>query len=473
MLASCLRLFLSFCVLAAAVPTMALAQEVPTVVEAVMLESTTPISVDERSFGNNACRFVRKGAYRAPDGVIIRYAPSCSSFGAGETSLYTAQGKFPMIAVANATYKPSSLGSTYRFDKGTANLLIKFAVPASVSDAEINRSGMWRSLCVSFDCLIDSLSIGAIDQAKRESDKMAALEVIAQSSASKPSALATQAPTHISTQVYYDDGSLDAMDWYLGGLQRVAATRKDLRAEFLKYLSSRRTFDYSMKFSSPFDEEDFKNNLRAEYAGFVDRILTQSVKPLPSHLITFTPVKLEGYTKGKLKLSTCRDNGIYTNDGGMRCDGQGVIFPNNDVIGPMKALAALGPMASTGQIKPVRFASFFNGDDNGAPVFILNRGLPTSIEFDVPETLARAIFNVAKSTEIRPEYQSDYGGKMLTAKIAYGAPTLEDFGVSKDVQKGLIATFFGGAAVKYKTPARSICLFDGTGSKVLYCTDLK
>lgn len=286
--------------------------------------------------------------------------------------------------------------------------------------------------------------------------------------------LATSQPSKLSSNFFVDSGSLEPIDWYVGGLKAIEKVQKSLRQDFQNYLLKRRLFDYKTDFSSPFDKSDFEKALSAENTDFVDRLFNLPTRDIPQKLVSFTPIVLEGYSSGILKISTCRDLGLYNNMGqnGMRCSGSGAFISSNNLIGEIKRIASQGSLASTGRVKPVEFASFFNGDNNGAPVYILNHGLPATIEIKIPENTARALYDMAKSTKVRPEYASEYGGKMLSAKITYGPPKIKAFGASNSVQKTLFVTFTGGAVIEYVTPATSLCIFDGIGQTPLFCSNL-
>lgn len=286
--------------------------------------------------------------------------------------------------------------------------------------------------------------------------------------------LATSQPSKLSSNFFVDRGSLEPIDWYVGGLKAVEKLQKSLRKDFQNYLLKRRLFDYKVDFSSPFDKSDFEKELGAEKTDFVDRLFNLPTEDIPQKLVSFTPIVLEGYAGGILKISTCRDLGLYNNFGqnGMRCGGAGAFISSNNLIGEIKKIASQGPLASAGRVKPIEFASFFSGDNNGAPVYILNHGLPATIEIKTPENTARALYDMAKSTKVRPEYASQYGGKMLSAKITYGPPKIKGFGASNSVQKTLFVTFTGGAVIEYETPATSVCIFDGVGQTPLFCSNL-
>ena len=288
--------------------------------------------------------------------------------------------------------------------------------------------------------------------------------------------LVAHAPTSFTTQPAVDEGTLDSLDWYVHGLRSEEKSRRGLRNEFLGYLQTRRLLDYKAEFSSPFDKDRFEQQLADEKKGFVDRIFDFSAQPLPKRIYTFTPIKLEDYDMGSevLRVSTCRDLGLYNSGGanGMRCGGAGVSFPDQALETELHRLASMGPMAAAGRVRYVKFASFFNGDNTGAPVYVLSRGLPSAISVKVPKDQARALYDMAKLTAVRPEYRNEFGGKMLSAKIVYDTPRPKGFTASNAVQKTLFVTFTGGAAVGYETPPLAICFYDGSGSTPLLCRPL-
>lgn len=289
--------------------------------------------------------------------------------------------------------------------------------------------------------------------------------------------LIDHAPLSLSTQPAVDDGSLQAIDWYVNGLRSEEKLRPRLRADFLAYLQTRRLLDYEAKFSSPFDKEAFDQQLAAEKKGYVERIFEREAQPLPQRIYTFTPIKIEDYDMATevLRVSTCRDLGLYNNGGanGMRCGGSGAVFPDQSLETELQKLGAAGPMAAAGRVRYVKFASFFNGDNTGAPVYILSRGIPGTISLKMPKDQARTIYDMAKLTAVRPEYRNELEGKMLAAKIVYGTPRPKGFAASNSVQKDLFVTFVGGAAVTYETPALAICFYDGAGTTPLTCRSLE
>lgn len=407
----------------------------PTIVsEADIVKDAESVSVQTREFGNS-CPIARTAAYRVNDGVVIRYTTKqCSGFGAVQTKLFTAKGSFDMSEIANVRLDERPLTADYYFTKGR-DLLIKYATPQKLSDEDINNSGMLRSMCVSFDCFIDYKAIEGINQAKATAAAVNAKATL--SSISDPShyPLLTSNPTAKSTSFYVESGSLSSIDWYVNGLKEGEKRKKTFRQDFLKYLLGHWLYSYETNFSSPFEKTDFEKALNAERSEFVDRLFDYPAKPLPQKLISFTPITLVDYQNGFLKISTC-------------CDNYDVSFPSDKLTDTIISIANQGRLASTGRVTPVRFARFFNGDDNNAPIYSLSRGLPSYLVIKVPENTARALYDIAENAD---------KGKILSAKIAYGAPNIKSF---------------SEASVEYSISAKSVCIFDRVGKDPLFCTDM-
>ncbi len=283
-------------------------------------------------------------------------------------------------------------------------------------------------------------------------------------------------PNVLTTTPAIDDGTLNAIDWYVSGLRQAEKARKTIRTDFLGYLNSRRVYDYDNHFTSPFDQEDFTRQLAAEKKSFVDRIFDYSAAALPSKIYSFTPIKLDSYdfATEELKFSTCRDLGIYNNGGanGMICGGSGVVMPDKSLADDVQKLGALGEMATAGKVKLVKFASFFTGDNNGAPLYILGRGMPGELRLKLPKDQVRMLYDLAKQTRVRKEYESELGGKMLSAKVLYDAPQAKGFNASNALHKDWFVTFTGGAAVSFEIRALAVCFFDGEGKAPLFCRAL-
>ena len=199
-------------------------------------------------------------------------------------------------------------------------------------------------------------------------------------------------------------------------------------------------------------------------------MLRADAEALPTKINTFTRALLEKYdiTSNLLTVSLCLDipNKTYPM---ITCGAVEGSLPQGKLAEDVAKIAASGPLAASGRVVPIKFSSYITGDNNGAPVFILQRGFPKVIEFKVPQNVARSLFEIAKGTPALAAYP-EYRGKLLTAKVAFNAPRLKGFAASNYMRKLMFNTLVGGAVVEYETIPNAICLYDGDGKTSLFCT---
>lgn len=313
--------------------------------------------------------------------------------------------------------------------------------------------------------------------ASEKANNAARTAVVAKLASSTPSMhpLLDKEPKRITTAISIEDGTLKELDWYVAGLKAIEVKNPNLKNDFANYLNKKYLFRHDLKFNSPFDKEEFDQKLANEKSQFINNLFKHENNSLPSSFTSFTLLKLQDYdfTKEVLTVSTCKDLGMNNQfQMGLRCGGSGIDLPYGGLEGQIQSLGNQGELVSSGKIKFVKFSTFINGDNTGAPLYILSRGFPGDIKFSLPKAKAKLIYDLAKTTKLRQEYMNEYGGKILSAKIMYGKPQISGFSASNSVDKGWFFTQTGGAAIGYKIQPQAICIFDGAGETPVHCQNL-
>ena len=283
-------------------------------------------------------------------------------------------------------------------------------------------------------------------------------------------------PEQLSESLFHSGGSMDELDWFVNGLRELNQSNPKIKNTLADYLRKTRLFQYSADFSSPFDKQEFEEKLALEKQSFLDKIFSYTPAKLPTSFVTFTPVLLEDYNfdTGILKLSKC--GAVDTSTAGriLNCGVAGVDIPYGKLEGKLQGLSSDGELVRTNRIRFVKFQTFFGGGNTGAPVFILQHGMPSSVSLVVPKEQAKQLYELAKTTP-KPGLGMDskYNGRLLSAKVLYSAPKLLGFGASNKVEQSLFMTFTSGATVNYIIKPVAVCIFDGTGRVPVFCEDLK
>lgn len=415
------------------------------------------VSVTPLQFGVG-CVLRRVAAFKGPSQVVIKYDTNSCAIGGVIPNLVTPKGDFAARKVVGVIKNNGSFSSPALNPVNGAIYLV-YGVGYELSAEDIQSSSLEDKSCVSFFCLTDYASVASVRKGRSQATVVSAAQSLPRSEAQAGAAVADLPSIAVAKGYNYfsGNGSLSDFDWLVHAVKiKSAATphfRNELAASFARFMFP------NTEFSSPFDKQEYLAKVSRERELLVDAILRLATPKPASKVQAFGYVRLANYDfqRRRATVEFCAKKLGNGHDDAILCGSSGGSFnapmfqsdflTDKDTPARLRQLADDGVLAKVGQIG---WRYNFN--------LRLERSVPLSIEVPLSESVAKTLFEVAKSSQFLDTNRRP----VISAKVLAGTSVR-----AQDVS--VIANQF---TAKYDIKLQSICFFDALGNTALTCANL-
>lgn len=416
------------------------------------------VSVTPLQFGVG-CVLRRVAAYKGPTQVVLKYDAKSCAIGGVIPNLVTPKGDFAARKVVGVVRNNGTLGAPALNPIAGGVIYFVYGVGFELNDEDIENSGLEDKSCVSFFCLTDNATVTSVRKARAKETVVVAAQSLPRTEQAGAWMADFPAIAVANGYNYFSgNGSLSDFDWLVHAMKIKSATTPQFRSELAGAFA--RFMFPNTNFSSPFDRQEYLAKVSRERDTLVDAILRLNTPVPASKVQAFGYVRLVNYDfqRSKATVEFCAKKLGNGHDDAILCGNNGGSFnapmfqtdflTYKDTPARLRQLADEGALAKVGQIG-------WKYDFN----LRLERSVPLSIEVPLPESVAKTLFDVAKSSQLLDTDKRP----VLTAKV-FATTTLRPQDVS------IIANQF---KAKYEVKLRSICFFEATGSTLLTCASWK